>query len=408
MTAPADSQISLSVRAGVGDPTTMPLPPGQAVGPLSVGRAGTWRVVAPGVLEEHAFLYFNGTDLFLQSADPNSPVTVNGSAIPGEWTAVYAPCEIIVGGARLWFGPPKPARSLPPATPSQPAPIDSPSAAGRRPFAPRVQGLDADDESTRLHPIEDIEAARKRLANNGPSATLTSPSSPPTFGPPPGGAPPAAPTFGAPIIGGPTVGAPTFGAPTFGAPPPGAPTFGAPPPADPAAFAPPGTLPAGPPLGAAPPAKPAPWIVARWREASGPKKALMLLLIPLIWAVWVIFTDKPQPARTTTKTSPSASASASSSARAASSAAPSPSNAPSSDPEPPAPPPSPSGKASASPASPTTTTATKTREREAADAVAAGAFDKAARLYDELSKAHPEVPAYAEAARIMKAKSGKR
>ena len=50
----------------------------------------------------------------------------------------------------------------------------------------------------------------------------------------------------------------------------------------------------------------------------------------------------------------------------------------------------------------------KTREREAADAVAAGAYDKAARLYEDLAKAHPEAPAYAEAARIMKARAGKR
>ncbi|MFT3774327.1 MAG: hypothetical protein QM820_53890 [Minicystis sp.] len=432
MTAPADSKIT--VRAGVAEPAMMDLPPGQAIGPLSVGRAGTWRVVAPGVLEEHAFLYFNGTELFLQSANPNSPVTVNGAAIPGDWTAVYAPCEIVLGGARLWFGPPKPvAKSRPPAAPSKPpppVPVETPSAAGRRPFAPRVQGLDNDDDATRVHPIEDIQAVR-RSAKDATGATLKSGTSPPSYAPPAGGAPPL--SVGAPppvpSFGAPPVGAPTFGAPTFGAPPPSAaapvmgpgPVFGAPP-GDPAAFpggpavpnaapsmAPPGMVPPGaaPPV----PAKRVPWIVARWREASGPKKALMALLVPLIWAVWVIFTDKPPPPRPP-KPATSASAAPSGKPSAAPSAVPEASGTPTSAPQPPAPPPpapSPSGKASAGPSStPAPASTTKTREREAADAVAVGSYDKAARLYEELAKAHPDVPAYAEAARIMKAKAGKR
>jgi len=74
---------------------------------------------------------------------------------------------------------------------------------------------------------------------------------------------------------------------------------------------------------------------------------------------------------------------------------------------PPDPPPPASAKASASASSVPVSTA-KTPQREAADAVAAGAFDRAARLYEELARAHPEVPAYAEAARIMKARAGKR
>ncbi len=76
--------------------------------------------------------------------------------------------------------------------------------------------------------------------------------------------------------------------------------------------------------------------------------------------------------------------------------------------------PAPSGSASARPASstaPSSSPATpgpKTPQREAADAVAAGAFDRAATLYAELARSHPDVPAYTEAARIMKAKAGKR
>jgi hypothetical protein len=47
-------------------------------------------------------------------------------------------------------------------------------------------------------------------------------------------------------------------------------------------------------------------------------------------------------------------------------------------------------------------------QRAAADAVAAGAWADAATLYEQLSAQYPDQPAYAEAARIMRARaSGK-
>lgn len=372
----------ISVRAGAADPPSMTLSPGQAIGPLSIGRSGTWRVVAPGVLEEHAFLYFNGSELFLQSANPNSPVTVNRSPLPGDWTQVYAPCEIAFGGARLWFGPAaQPAASHPPPVPTRPPP-DRASAASREPFVPRVLGLDDKDESTRLQSIEEMQAAsmRRPHAKDAVSATLKSADGPPSQ-----------------AIGAPTFGAPTFGAlpVTFGDRPGEGPLFGPPPSA--------GGPFEGAPLEAAPPAQKQSYLGARWREASGPKKAMFFLMGPLIWAVWVIFTDKPPPPRpakpaASAATSASSGASASASSSASSAAEPFGPVMPT-----PTPVTSASGKPSAAPAS-----TQKTREREAADAVAAGAYDKAARLYEELAKAHPEAPAYAEAARIMKARAGKR
>jgi hypothetical protein len=152
------------------------------------------------------------------------------------------------------------------------------------------------------------------------------------------------------------------------------------------------------PVAADAPAKKGGWAATQWREASGPKKAMMVLMVPLLWAVWVIFTDKPAQPRPAAKppTSAAVSASVTSSASAPPPVEPAPE-------PPPVAPVQPSGKASAAPAS-----SAKTPQREAADAVAGGAYDKAARLYEELARAHPEVPAYAEAARIMKAKAGRR
>lgn len=384
--AGVDPQIT--VRAGAAEPVAMELPPGQSVGPLSVGRGGTWRVVAPGVLEEHAFLYFNGTELFLQSANPESPVTVNGAPIPGDWTPVYAPCEIALGGARLWFGPPhQPQRSRPPPVPSKPPPAP----------VSLVRNMPSPDESTRQVSIEEIQqSVRRPAARDAVSATLQSGNAPPpSFGaaPPPsfGAAPP--PSFAPP----PQI----FGTATHDAAPnihAGLAAFAPPQPAPPSALPQPDAM----PIAAAPEKKGG--IGAMWREASGPKKAMIVLMAPLVWAVWVIFTDQPPPARAP-KPAASATASPSStpSAGAASSAPPAvepptPVVAPT-----PSPAPTASGKASAG-----ASTSVKTREREAADAVAVGAYDKAARIYEELAKAHPEVPAYGEAARIMRMKVGKR
>ena len=46
-------------------------------------------------------------------------------------------------------------------------------------------------------------------------------------------------------------------------------------------------------------------------------------------------------------------------------------------------------------------------ERAAVDAVAAGSYEAAAKMYEDLAKAHPENKAYKEAARILRAKAKK-
>ncbi len=45
----------ITVRTGTAEPATVVLPPGQPLGPMSIGRRGRWPIVAPGVLEEHGF-----------------------------------------------------------------------------------------------------------------------------------------------------------------------------------------------------------------------------------------------------------------------------------------------------------------------------------------------------------------
>src|SRR6202012_1187177 len=87
----------------------------------------------------------------------------------------------------------------------------------QRSFSPRVRGLEEEDESTRMLPIEEIAAARKPLPRDPVTSTLksASPQQPAALN---FGAPPAGPSFGAPS---PEM-APVMGpGPFFGPPMPG-------------------------------------------------------------------------------------------------------------------------------------------------------------------------------------------
>ena len=100
----------IEIRIGSGDPPTMRVKPGEPVGPMVVGSAGAWSLGGPGVAPEHAELYFDGSQLFLRSISPAVPAVVQGRPLPAVWTPLEPPCEIALGGARLWFGP-DPAKS---------------------------------------------------------------------------------------------------------------------------------------------------------------------------------------------------------------------------------------------------------------------------------------------------------
>ncbi len=175
----------LEIESGIGEPAFIPLTLGQELSPISVGKKGMWRIESPRVLDVHAFVYFDGAALFIQSADEQSAAMVDGQPVGKAWTELAAPCRIEIGQARLRF------RSLMPApleeqeertvafevpvqkhgtlqmTPSavglQPA---SPSAARgipakpERPFAPGEFSHRSDD-ATRVAPLETSKAGRR-------------------------------------------------------------------------------------------------------------------------------------------------------------------------------------------------------------------------------------------------------
>jgi hypothetical protein len=196
-------------------------------------------------------------------------------------------------------------------------------------------------------------------------------------------------------------------------------------PSSPEATAPPGLLNVPPPQPqAAPPASGGGW----WSGAPFSRKVLYLLMMPALGAFfWILFGGTPK------KTAPSPGAgTASSTATATSSGGsssqssgkvsppppppnnpppPPPNNPPTNNPPPPPnnppPPPTPtrpppppvhSGGTNATDAG----SSSDRRERIAADDVATGQYDLAAQIYDQLAQEHPENPAFAEAARILR------
>jgi hypothetical protein len=93
----------IEIETGIGEPAFIPLSMGHELQPISVGKKGMWRIESPRVLDVHAFVYFDGTSLFLQSADDQNAASVDGYRVGKAWTELHAPCKIEVGTARLRF-----------------------------------------------------------------------------------------------------------------------------------------------------------------------------------------------------------------------------------------------------------------------------------------------------------------
>jgi hypothetical protein len=379
------SGYSVRVAAGQASPPVRVFRAGAAEGPLGVGVEGDWVVRAQGVLPVHAFLFFDGETLFAASADRGKPAEIAGSPIGLEWTPVEAGEEILFGGARLEvrLGGAQAAKRAP-------APVRAPVTPAAPPVAP-----------------------------SGPVAAVIPAG--PRFGPPPGavaaGPPPA---VSAPVASAPMPSVPTR--PALPEPEPGGDTrvlpieqmlrqqraaqAAAPPPASAPAVsfgAPPSrAVPAPPPSwsGAAPLAPTAPKPAAE--PVSAVRKAVYVLMpVAMLSFAYVMFFDEEPAPRPKGKPAASASAkpaasAAASASGAASGAAPEPAPGPDVATGVLAPPP---------PAVSAVAKGERTPDRKAVDAVASGNYADALAVYKELAAAHPEVPAYAEAVRILTAKT---
>ncbi|NOU26845.1 MAG: hypothetical protein HOO96_02970, partial [Polyangiaceae bacterium] len=90
----------LELRRGIGEPSFIPLSAGKE---LTIGRRGMWRVEAAGVLDVHAYVYFDGASLFVQSHDASAPVRVNGQDVGTDWLPLDRSCDIEIAGALVGY-----------------------------------------------------------------------------------------------------------------------------------------------------------------------------------------------------------------------------------------------------------------------------------------------------------------
>jgi len=180
----------IEIVGGIGEPAFVPLTMGKESPTLSIGRRGQWKVEGAGILDVHAYAYFDGQALFLQSTDPNNAACVDGFPVGTAWTEVRPPCSIELGGARLEYreedsgddatqaiatpmaAPPRPPTPAPAAgrppeqgrtnpPPPGPVPVPAASVSGARPFQPGAFSNRQEDEgeSTRVAPL-DVSASR--------------------------------------------------------------------------------------------------------------------------------------------------------------------------------------------------------------------------------------------------------
>ncbi len=190
MAKPSTTHV-IEIDTGIGEPAFIPLTLGQELQPISVGKKGMWRIESPRVMDVHAFVYFDGSSLFLQSADEAAAATVDGYKIGKAWTELHAPCKIEIGTARLRYrsllpdgdsaatvvrtSPPVQAprpvntaemRALPQPPPPDAPPLTFPKA--DRPFRPGEFSAPVDDENTRIAPVAPVEPGAGRVGTSGP------------------------------------------------------------------------------------------------------------------------------------------------------------------------------------------------------------------------------------------------
>jgi hypothetical protein len=435
----------LEIESGIGEPAFIPLALGLELSPISVGRKGMWRIESARVLDVHAFVYFDGGALFLQSADERTPVVVEGHAVGQEWTEVRAPCRIEIGQARLRF------RSLFPehdegehaATHSRDRAGHAPPVDGvhgalparpERPFRPGEFAA-PQGESTRIAPRGEMELKSSvRPAIEGGRGSYPPPSSAPQrtndaypamgagAGGPPQGAMPGTPAPYGTILGHDGHPVPSASHPLMASPsaqgvyaPPGGPYAEA-------MYAPHASHPSHPSYPSHPPSDPrnvygsmppqAPPSMAAtkdfattWKEMPGPRRLLILLSPVFLMSAWLLLSDAPPPAR-----APRGSGSATATARAPTPTAQAPPVA-QGVPTAQAPPvaqsvPTAQAPPVQAPVQAPVDPGAKTYERLAVDAYLAGDYDMSARVYAQLGEQTPPPGniVYLEAARIIRAK----
>ena len=95
------ADIVIELSRGLSPKKSMAFAPGKPAETFSVGQQGVWSVSGAGVANVHAYLFFDGTTLFVASADPTATTGVDGRKVTSDWFPLAPPCEVSLGEARF-------------------------------------------------------------------------------------------------------------------------------------------------------------------------------------------------------------------------------------------------------------------------------------------------------------------
>lgn len=97
----ADTLFVLTVSRGLASPRTREFRAGEPQEAASVGTSGDWQLRGPGVEPIHAYLYFDGEQLFVQSALEGRDVVCGGQRVGNDWEPVEVSAVLEIGTARI-------------------------------------------------------------------------------------------------------------------------------------------------------------------------------------------------------------------------------------------------------------------------------------------------------------------
>ncbi len=93
----------LEIAVGISPQTVGAFELGRSRGPVSLGRHAAWQLDAPGVEPFHAFLYFDGAELYVAGLHPERPIWINSTPSLVGWARVPPGSELRLGDAVLRY-----------------------------------------------------------------------------------------------------------------------------------------------------------------------------------------------------------------------------------------------------------------------------------------------------------------
>lgn len=139
----ADTVFVLTVSRGLASPRTREFRVGEPQDAASVGSSGDWQLRGPGVEPIHAYLYFDGETLYVQSALAERDLICGGQRVGNDWEPVAVSDVLEIGTARITLTQTTQVQSGASAVLRAPeqAPHDPVDVAPERGSAPALHGM---------------------------------------------------------------------------------------------------------------------------------------------------------------------------------------------------------------------------------------------------------------------------